>query len=104
MVDALLQFTSDCASIFKLSKSKKRQTAALDHAASGMPSVWLAQVCSTDEYELIASSQHYVASAGIQPLLLDTQYRMHPLIAHIPSRLFYAGRLQSGLHNSNMHA
>ncbi len=34
--------------------------------------------------------------AGIEPLLLDTQYRMHPLIAHIPSKLFYDGRLQSG--------
>lgn len=35
--------------------------------------------------------------AGIEPLLLDTQYRMHPLIAHMPSKLFYAGRLMSGL-------
>jgi len=34
--------------------------------------------------------------AGIEPLLLDTQYRMHPLIAHLPSKLFYEGRLQSG--------
>ena len=34
--------------------------------------------------------------AGIEPLLLDTQYRMHPLIAHIPSKLFYGGRLKSG--------
>ncbi|DBB05155.1 TPA: hypothetical protein ACH3X3_010403 [Trebouxia sp. C0006] len=35
--------------------------------------------------------------SGIKPLLLDTQYRMHPLIAHLPSKLFYDGRLQSGV-------
>lgn len=35
--------------------------------------------------------------SGIEPLLLDTQYRMHPLIAHLPSKLFYDGRLQSGV-------
>ncbi|KAL0035694.1 hypothetical protein WJX79_008965 [Trebouxia sp. C0005] len=35
--------------------------------------------------------------SGMEPLLLDTQYRMHPLIAHLPSKLFYNGRLQSGV-------
>ena len=36
------------------------------------------------------------ATAGLEPLLLDTQYRMHPMIAQVPSQLFYQGRLKSG--------
>ena len=38
----------------------------------------------------------FIATAGVEPLLLDTQYRMHPLIAQVPSQLFYQGRLKSG--------
>lgn len=30
-------------------------------------------------------------------MLLDTQYRMHPLIADYPSRQFYQGLLHSGI-------
>ena len=35
--------------------------------------------------------------AGMGPMLLDTQYRMHPLIAEYPSARFYNGLLRSGI-------
>ncbi|EFN58210.1 hypothetical protein CHLNCDRAFT_142077 [Chlorella variabilis] len=34
-------------------------------------------------------------SQSLQPLLLDTQYRMHPAIASFPNSTFYGGRLRS---------
>lgn len=30
-------------------------------------------------------------------MLLDMQYRMHPLIAEYPSALFYSGKLKTGI-------
>ena len=35
--------------------------------------------------------------AGVKPLLLDTQYRMHEGIAEFPSRTFYGSLLQTGI-------
>lgn len=35
--------------------------------------------------------------AGMVPILLDTQYRMHPLIAAYPSTQFYNGLLRTGI-------
>jgi len=37
---------------------------------------------------------------GIDPFMLDTQYRMHPAIAQFPSDLFYAGKLINGVCSS----
>jgi superfamily I DNA and/or RNA helicase len=38
-----------------------------------------------------------LSSAGLQPLLLDTQYRMHPAISAFPSLLFYGSKLRDGV-------
>jgi regulator of nonsense transcripts 1 len=38
-----------------------------------------------------------LAGAGLSPLLLDTQYRMHPALAAFPSMRFYGSRLLSGV-------
>ena len=34
---------------------------------------------------------------GMEPCLLDTQYRMHPDIAALPSAQFYNGRVTTGI-------
>ena len=36
-----------------------------------------------------------LAAGGIEPILLDEQYRMHPKIAEFPSVKFYSGRVRS---------
>ena len=35
--------------------------------------------------------------AGVEPCLLDTQYRMHPAISQFPSDCFYAGKIADGI-------
>lgn len=37
----------------------------------------------------------HLQECGLKPHFLDTQYRMHPEIASLPSRLFYSGKLKS---------
>jgi len=38
-----------------------------------------------------------LVAMGIEPMLLDTQYRMHPAISDFPNRTFYEGRLVDGI-------
>ena len=38
-----------------------------------------------------------LVAMGIEPMLLDTQYRMHPGISDFPNRTFYDGRLVDGI-------
>ena len=38
-----------------------------------------------------------LVAAGVRPLLLDTQYRMHPGISEFPTDLFYGGALKDGI-------
>ena len=38
-----------------------------------------------------------LVAMGIEPMLLDTQYRMHPAISDFPNRIFYEGRLVDGI-------
>ena len=46
---------------------------------------------------LAASLFERLQDAGLSPLLLDTQYRMHPSLAEFSSRRFYDGRLKSAV-------
>jgi superfamily I DNA and/or RNA helicase len=34
---------------------------------------------------------------GLRPLMLRTQYRVHPAISRLASELFYGGRLRDGV-------
>lgn len=48
-----------------------------------------------------ARRARYVNPMGIQPCMLEIQYRMHPLICHWPSAAFYEGRLVNGVDASH---
>ena len=40
--------------------------------------------------------ERLVQVGNLTPLLLETQYRMHPSISAFPRATFYAGRIQDG--------
>jgi hypothetical protein len=45
-----------------------------------------------------------LVSLGVEPLLLDTQYRMHPAISQFPADFFYGGRICDGIEASDRPA
>ena len=49
---------------------------------------------------LDASLFERLQAGGLAPILLDTQYRMHPTVAAFPSSRFYGGRLLDGVAGS----
>lgn len=49
------------------------------------------------KYSLDVTLFDRISASGLEPLLLDTQYRMHPRIAHFPSHWFYQDRLKDGV-------
>lgn len=54
-------------------------------------------VLSEKASELSKSLLERLVQEGIQPSMLRTQYRMHPMIAEFPSLYFYEGKLENGL-------
>ena len=57
----------------------------------------IVSAAARDECGLDVTLFERLAGAGLDVLLLDTQYRMHPAIAEFPSQQFYAGRVRSGV-------
>ena len=49
------------------------------------------------ERDLVRSIYQHILDSGCDPVLLDTQYRMHPAIADFPMRQFYEGRIRNGV-------
>lgn len=45
-----------------------------------------------------------LVECGVQPIMLDTQYRMHPQIVAWPNQQFYGGRLQNGQNTISQRA
>ena len=52
--------------------------------------------CAKSEGQELSMFKRLV-DAGVEPLILDTQYRMHPGISQFPSDCFYGGRISDGI-------
>ena len=50
-----------------------------------------------EEMGLVRSMFQRLIDAGIEPFMLRTQYRMHPIISEFPSARFYENKLKNGV-------
>lgn len=54
--------------------------------------------CRALQYQLdVTLFERLNRQGGLLPLLLDTQYRMHPALSAFPSQQFYGSRLKDGV-------
>lgn len=104
-------------------KERRFQIAVLDEATQATePEALVGFLCNVESAVLVGDGQQLpptvisreaaklglnislferLEALGVAPNLLNTQYRMHPVIAAFPSRHFYKGKLMSGIKAKN---
>ena len=88
------------SSLVPITKGAERLILVGDHAQ--LPPTVISQ--QAEREGLAISLFERCASLGFEPELLDTQYRMHPIISEFPSARFYDHRLVDGITSSDRPA
>ncbi|CAE8590804.1 unnamed protein product [Polarella glacialis] len=93
LVDEAAQVTEP-VSLIPLMRSGVNQVALVgDHRQ--LPPTVLCQAAGSEGLGISLFDR--LARRKVMPLLLDIQYRMHPVLAHHPSGAYYEGQLRSGV-------